>query len=82
MLPPPLKLPPHTATMDEFPPLRQVHFRLWQIGLVGMIVLVTGWCFTLGPFPGIVATVVAKHVLVAILAAGLDLRDDERKRGA
>jgi hypothetical protein len=82
MIPPPLKLPPHTATMDEFPPLRRIRFRLWQIGLAGITVFVTAWCFSLGPFAGILAAVVAKHILVAILASGLTLPDDERERGA
>jgi hypothetical protein len=75
--PPPLKLPPRTATMDEYPPLRRVRFRLWQISLSSATVLVTAWCYTLGPFAAIVATVIAKHVLVAILAAGLDLPDEQ-----
>jgi len=39
------------------------------------------WCWTLSPFAGILAAVVAKHILVAILAAGLSLPDDETKRG-
>jgi len=81
MIPPPLKLPPHTATMDEFPPLRRIRFRLWQIGLAGMTVFAAAWCWTLSPFAGILAAVVAKHILVAILAAGLDLPDDETERG-
>jgi len=78
MMPPPLKLPPRIVTIDDYPPLRRVHFRLWQIGMAGATVFVAGWCFTLSPLAGIAAAVVAKHVLVAILAAGLDLPDDER----
>jgi hypothetical protein len=65
--------------MDEYPPLRRIHFRLWQISLSSATVLVTGWCYTLGPWPAIIATVVAKHVLVAILAAGLDLPEESGK---
>jgi hypothetical protein len=64
--------------MDERPSLRRVHFRLWQIAASGVTILVTGWCFTLSPVIGITATFLAKHVLVAILAAGLHLQDDER----
>jgi hypothetical protein len=64
--------------MDEYPPLRRVHFRLWQIALAAVTVGVTGWCYTFGVLAAIVATCVAKHVLVAILAAGLDLPDEER----
>jgi hypothetical protein len=80
MTTPPLKPPPGIATMDEHSPLRRVHFRLWQISLSGVTVLVTGWSFTLGPMVGIAATFLAKHILVAILAAGLDLPDDEPER--
>ena len=78
--PPPLKRPPQTATMDEFPPLRRIHFRLWQIGWASAIVLITAWCYLLGPFAAILATVIAKHILVAILAAGLDLPDEAPRR--
>jgi hypothetical protein len=76
----PPNLPPRIASMDEFPRLRRVRFRLWQIGLSGVTVLVAGWCFTLSPMVGVVATLVAKHVLVAVIAAGLDFPDDERER--
>ena len=76
---PPFKLPPRTATLDELPPLRRVHFRLWQISLSGVTILITGWCYTYGPFLGIIATLVAKHVLVAIMAAGLDVPEDEQR---
>jgi hypothetical protein len=67
--------------MDEFPPLRRVRFRLWQIGLSAVTVLVAGWCFTLSPFVGVLATLVAKHVLVAIIAAGLNFPEDDREPG-
>jgi hypothetical protein len=66
--------------MDELPPLRRVNFRLWQIGLSGATILITGWCYTLGPFAAITATVIAKHVLVAIIAAGLDWPEDVNER--
>ncbi len=74
---PPLESRP--LRMDESPPLRRIHFRLWQIGLSSVTVLITGWCYTLGPLAGITATLIAKHVLVAIIAAGLDLQNDERE---
>ncbi len=76
--PPPLAPPTHTATMDEYPPLRRINFRLWQISLSSATVLITAWCYTLGPLAAIIATVVAKHVLVAILASGLNLPDDNK----
>ncbi len=65
ILPP--KAEPET---DEVPP-NHVHFRLWQIVISAATVVLTGWFFTLNPFAGIIAVFVAKHVLVAILAAGL-----------
>jgi hypothetical protein len=66
--------------MDELPPLRRIQFRLWQIVLSAATVVITAWCFTLGPLPGIIAAVIAKHVLVAILAAGLDYPDERPAR--
>jgi hypothetical protein len=50
---------------------RRVQFRLSQMGLTALTVLITAWCCTLGWAPAIVALVVAKHVLVAILVMGL-----------
>ena len=76
MIAPPLK-PPTAVSLDDGSPLWRVRFRIWQIGLTGATVFVTAWCYTLGPFAGILATVIAKHVLVAILAAGLNLPDEE-----
>jgi hypothetical protein len=66
--------------MDEMPPLRRIDFRLWQIGLSALTVVITGWCFTFGPLPGIIAAVIAKHVLVAIIAAGLDLPAEPQRQ--
>ena len=64
-------LPPPTVS-DEGP-LQRIHFRLWQIVITAVTVFITGWFFTLGPVPGIIALLFAKHVLVAILAMGLHL---------
>ena len=71
-LPPPPGPPTLPATMDDNP-LYRVHFRLWQISLSAITVLVSGYFWTLGPLPGLTASFLGKHVLVAILAAGLDL---------
>ena len=78
MLAPPIKPPSTVVTLDDRQPLRRIQFRLWQISWAAAVVLVTGWFYTLGPLAGITATVVAKHVLVAILAAGLELPDEEK----
>jgi hypothetical protein len=48
-------------------------FRTWQLTLTFLTVLITTWFITLGPIPGIVAVVTAKHVLVAIFLMGMDV---------
>ncbi len=53
--------------------LRHVHFRLWQISICAVVILVTSWSYTLHLAIGLGATFLAKHILVAVLAAGLDL---------
>jgi hypothetical protein len=60
------------------PPLEGVDFRLWQIVMSAGTVVVAGWFFTLNPMAGIIASFIAKHVLVAILAAGLTGPAQER----
>jgi len=71
-LPPP---PPDTtfARFDEN--LRRLHFRLWQIMVTVITVAITVWFMTLGILPAILALMVAKHVLVAVIAMGLHLPD-------
>lgn len=71
MLAPPPS-PPRVALGDD-DRLKQVHNRLWQLVLTAVTVLVTGWLCTLGPIPAIIALMVAKHVLVAIVAMGLGI---------
>ena len=63
--------PPVTVTMDD-DGLRRLHFRLWQILMTMFTVLLTTWFVTFGVIPAIIALMVAKHVLVAILVQGLD----------
>jgi hypothetical protein len=45
---------------------------LWQYIATGFTVLVTAWFCTFGVFPAILALMVAKHILVAILIVGLE----------
>jgi len=66
----PPRLPTAVALADD-DGLRRANFRIWQLTMSLVTVLVTTWCITLGPIPGIIAVVVAKHILVAILVAGL-----------
>lgn len=68
---------PRLATDDDHS--RRIHFRLWQISLTLITVVATAWFCSfmnwkspLGALPGIVAIVVAKHILVAILVQGVD----------
>lgn len=70
--------PAPLSTLSDEGPLQRVHFRLWQIALAAGTVLITGWFFTLGPVPGIIALLFAKHILVAILAMGLHLPPSKR----
>ena len=61
--------PPTSFSGDD--PRQCIHFRLWQITMSAITLLITIWFFTLNSLAGILALVVAKHVWVAILAAGL-----------
>jgi hypothetical protein len=63
--------PPILVTIED-DGLRRLHFRLWQIVVTGITVLVTTWFVTFGAIPAILALMVAKHVLVAILVRGFD----------
>ena len=63
--------PPVSVTVDD-EGLRRLHFRLWQILMTAITVLLTTWFVTFGVIPAIIALMIAKHVLVAILVLGLD----------
>ncbi len=64
---------PVAVALADDDDLRRVHFRIWQWTMSLLTILVTVWFCTLGPIPGIIAVVIAKHVLVAILVAGLGI---------
>jgi hypothetical protein len=68
LAPPPR--PPRVALGDH-DGLRRMHTRLWQITMTALTVFLTAWCCTLGAIPGILALLIAKHILVAILVMGL-----------
>ena len=59
-----------TIALDE-KPFGNLNFRLKQVAWTAITVFVTAWFCTMGPIPAILALVVAKHVLVAILLMGL-----------
>jgi hypothetical protein len=50
---------------------RRFRFRLRQLSLSMMTIFITAWFCSFGPIPAILALLVAKHVLVAILLMGL-----------
>jgi hypothetical protein len=66
----PPQMPPRIYLGDD-DGARRVRLRLWQWWWTMLTVLITVWLITLGPIPGIIAVVTAKHVLVAILVMGL-----------
>ncbi len=67
LLPP----PPPVELDGEGAPVRRSQFRLWQITVSIVTLFLCFWFFTLGVFPGIAFLFLAKHILVAVLAAGL-----------
>ena len=73
----PPQAPPLIALADD-DGLQRLRFRLWKVWLTILTVLITAWLVTLGPVPAVLALVIAKHVLVAILVMGLGI--DERRR--
>ncbi len=62
---------PVITALDDDDRLGRMRLRLWQLGWSTVVVLLTVWMMTLGYIPGIVAILVAKHILVAILVMGL-----------
>ena len=68
MVPP--EMPPRVALADG-DGLKRLQQRLWLVFASLVTVVVTAWCCTLGWVPAILALMVAKHVLVAILVMGL-----------
>jgi hypothetical protein len=70
LAPPPS--PPRVAIADDGH-LYRLHFRLWQIFISFFATLLTAWICTFGAVAAILAIMVAKHVLVAVLMMGHDL---------
>ncbi len=63
--------PPRRA-LDDGEGARRLRFRLWQVTMALVTSLVTAWVCTFGWIPAVLALLIAKHVLVAILVMGLD----------
>lgn len=77
LAPPPA--PPHIGVTDH-DGLHRFRQRVFQVMASIVTVLVTAWICTYGPIPAILALMVAKHILVAILIWGLDVDGFERRR--
>lgn len=73
----PPRLPPPVA-LDEDDGLRRLRFRLWQVFVTSATIIATAWVCTLGWVPAIIALMIAKHILVAILVMGLGVDANER----
>ena len=67
MAPPP-QMP--AVTLEDRPG-GHLHFRLKLIAWGTVTVFITAWLCTMGPIPAVLALVVAKHILVAILLMGV-----------
>ena len=65
--------PPPLIDLHDERPSRRVQIRLFQIALAAGVVFVTAWCYQIHVALGLTMTFLAKHILVAILAAGLRL---------
>jgi hypothetical protein len=76
LIPPPA--PPRVALTDR--PEPQTRRRLNLILYTTVTIFLTAWFCTMGPIPAVLAIVIAKHVLVAILMMGLGV--DRKKRTA
>ena len=74
--------PPRTPrlALDDNDDLNRLRMRLTQVLASIVTVLVTAWLCTFGAISAILALMVAKHILVAILVMGLgvDARPVER----
>ncbi len=66
------RITPPFGMRDESPRQR-VQRHVLQIGLASLVVFATAWCYQFHIALGLTATFLAKHILVAILAAGLRL---------
>jgi hypothetical protein len=63
--------PPTSVGVTDHDGLNHLQFRLWQILATAITLLISGWFCTMGVMPAILTVFITKHVLVAILAVGL-----------
>jgi hypothetical protein len=74
--------PPRTPrlALDDNDDLKRLRLRLTQVLATVVTVLVTAWLCTFGAIAAILALMVAKHILVAILVMGLGVDAQPVKR--
>jgi hypothetical protein len=70
LAPPPS--PPQLSKGDD-DAMRRYRLRMTQVVATLLTLLGTAWVCTFGALPAILALMVAKHILVAVLAMGLGL---------
>jgi hypothetical protein len=69
--------PPVRIALDDSDGPNRVYFRLQQVLITLVTLLVTAWVCTFGWIPAIIALMIAKHVLVAVLVMGLGVDKPE-----
>ena len=77
-MPPPA--PPDVLASTGYDGVRRVQLRMYLILITMITVGITAWFMTFGVIPGILAVMVAKHVLVAVLVRGLDINISPAER--
>jgi hypothetical protein len=68
--------PPRVALANDGG-YQRLRVRTCQVSVSAVTIMGTAWCFTLGWAPGLVATMFAKHILVAVLVWGLGLDEPQ-----
>jgi hypothetical protein len=71
--------PPPLVDVHDEPPQRRLQRCLLQIALASATIFATVWCYQVHVGLGLTATFLAKHIVVAIVAAGLRLPIRESK---
>ena len=67
----PMLIGPQRVALDDGDGRRRLHGRLRLWTVTAITIVATGWLCTYGFVASVLALVVAKHVLIAILAMGL-----------
>lgn len=68
------------VALDDGGNLRRLRFHLWLMFWTTVTILATAWACTFGWIPAIIAILIAKHVLVALLVVGIGVDKSRRPR--